>query len=145
MNEFPTNPLRRQLARGESVRIAGTAIGNALATEIMASMGFDAVAISGHQYFEAAATDVLPIAMIETVAGVNAAEEIMSVPGLGGIFVGTSDPSAELGLECTPDVENPLLRKHMGHIFELGRKLGVPTGAYAPTLDGTRLLHEMGA
>lgn len=226
------NSLRKKLARGEPVLMAGTTLGNAWAAEIMASQGFDAIwvdmqhadlsltgladvirgarchgvptvvrvakndaadvhraldsgtstvicplistrddcetfvracyyppvgdrswgpfvsttafALSGPDYFGASNDQVLPIAMIETMKGVEAADEILSVPGLGGVYIGTSDLSVDLGLGPIPDVRSKGMVEPIRHVFETARKYGIASGGYCSTIEETKFLQQIG-
>lgn len=54
----------------------------------------------GPNYHRTANEEVLSFAMIETLDGLNNLEEILSVEGLSGVYVGPADLSMALG--CTP-------------------------------------------
>lgn len=57
-------------------------------------------------YHAFAEAQVLTFAMIETMEAVDNLDEILSVPGLDGIFVGPSDLSATIGFSPAPDWED---------------------------------------
>jgi 4-hydroxy-2-oxoheptanedioate aldolase len=60
--------------------------------------------------YQATANDeVLVIAMIETQAGVDNIDEIVSVPGISGIYIGPSDMGLAYGLPPIQDREEPLI------------------------------------
>jgi 2-keto-3-deoxy-L-rhamnonate aldolase RhmA len=100
--------------------------------------------LTGPEYFRIANDSVLPIVMIETAAGLEAVEDILSVKGVGGVYVGASDLSIELGLGCIPDIKQKKFTDALEKIIGTARKYGVPAGAYLPTLEGARLLRSMG-
>jgi 4-hydroxy-2-oxoheptanedioate aldolase len=52
---------------------------------------------AGADYFDNANTIVLTLAMIETVQGLNALEDILAVPGLDGIYIGPADLAIDMG------------------------------------------------
>lgn len=107
-------------------------------------VGATGLGITAATYFRDADSEVLPIAMIETVEGLANAADIISTPGLGGLYVGTSDLSIELGVGFIPDLANDQLFNAVGAILEQGRKHSVPVGAYLPTIEGTDQLRRMG-
>ena len=53
--------------------------------------------------------EVLVIAMIETQEGIDNIDEILSVPGISGIYIGPSDMGLSLGLIPILDREEPLI------------------------------------
>lgn len=67
-------------------------------------------------YQATANQEILVIAMIETQSGIDNIDEILSVPGISGIYVGPSDMALSLGLVPHLDREEP-------HIIEIYRKL----------------------
>jgi 4-hydroxy-2-oxoheptanedioate aldolase len=60
-------------------------------------------------YQKIANDEVLVIAMIETQEGIDNIDEILSVPGISGIYVGPSDMGFSLGLIPKLDREEPLI------------------------------------
>ena len=54
--------------------------------------------------------ELLAIIQIETVEGVDNIEEIVSVPGVGVIFIGPSDLTASLGFPAGDEVEDAIQR-----------------------------------
>jgi len=55
---------------------------------------------AGPNYYKTANEEVLSFAMIETLNGLDNLEDILSVDGLSGVYVGPADLSMALG--CTP-------------------------------------------
>ena len=108
-------------------------------------LGTIATGLTAAEYFQAAAQDTVPIAMIETLEGLANAEAIMATPGLKGIYVGTSDLSIALGLGPLPDINHPELRGHLKELIRIGQKHGVAVGGYAPSLAETIALRKDGA
>lgn len=100
--------------------------------------------LTGPEYFRAANDAVLPIVMIETAEALDALDDILSVKGVGGVYIGASDLSVELGLGCIPDIKQKKFTDALERIVGTAKKHGVPAGAYLPTLEGARLLRSMG-
>ena len=96
-------------------------------------------------YYAGTRERLLPIAMIENEQGVAEAERIMRTEGLGAVYVGASDLSISMGLDCVPDYRNPRLRDCITGLIELGARCGIPVGAFAPTLEDSLLLKSLGA
>src|SRR5258708_7425581 len=60
-------------------------------------------------YQSTANSEVLVIPMIETQDGIDNIDEILSVPGISGIYIGPSDMGFSLGLIPILDREEPLI------------------------------------
>jgi len=58
---------------------------------------------AGFDYFSRANRQVLCIVMVETKVAVERVDEIASVPGVDGIYIGPADLSVTLGLPPAPD------------------------------------------
>ena len=83
-----------------------------------------ALLYSGAGYFEGANDTVLAIAMIETQDGLRNLDEILSVPGLDGIYVGPSDLSVSLGHPHSSS------GAHAARVFDIGYRFsGIQTDA----------------
>ena len=61
----------------------------------------------GNDYHQRANAEVLPLAMVETRGAVEALDEILAVPGLGGIYIGPADLSFSHGFPPGFDREEP--------------------------------------
>ena len=72
-------------------------------------------------YQKIANDEVLVIPMIETQEGIDKIDEILSVPGISGIYIGPSDLGFSLGLKPILDREEP-------EIFPIYEKLVKATG-----------------
>jgi 2-keto-3-deoxy-L-rhamnonate aldolase RhmA len=82
-------------------------------------------------YRAAMAEHMLVSVMIETVAGLEAAEAIAATPGLDMVFVGPSDLSLSMGTgQGSPPFEAALAR-----ILAAGAAAGVPVGIYTGSVD----------
>lgn len=83
--------------------------------------------------------------MIENEEGVRQAEQIMRTEGLGAIYVGASDLSIAMGMDCVPDYRNARLLDCIKGLIDLGERCGIPVGAFAPTLEDSLMLQSLGA
>jgi 4-hydroxy-2-oxoheptanedioate aldolase len=86
--------------------------------------------------------EVLVIPMIETQEGIDNIDEILSVPGISGIYVGPSDMGFSLGLVPKLDREEPLIlgiyEKLLASCKKHGKFAGIHNGtaAYAARMIG---------
>ena len=69
--------------------------------------------------------EVLPLAMVETRRAVEALDEILAVPGLGGIYVGLADLSFSHGFPPGFDREEPEMMAIILGILEKCTAAGV--------------------
>ena len=94
-------------------------------------------------YVAAANQVILTLAMIETVQALDNLDEILSTPGLDGIYVGPVDLSLSMGLPKRGDLEHPLLQEVLQKILDAARRheriAGIP--AYQP-LKAVRLAQQ---
>lgn len=95
------------------------------------------------KYVQERAKDVSIIPMIESVEGVQNAEEILSVPGVTGCFVGPFDLRQSLGLPGG-DGEEPAYISALEKILEAGKKNKVVVGTVGATESSARRKTEMG-
>ncbi len=93
-------------------------------------------------YQTTANDEILVIAMIETQAGIDNIDEILSVPGICGIYIGPSDMGFSLGLIPILDREEPLIlgiyEKLLASCKRHGKFAGIHNGtaAYAARMIG---------
>lgn len=79
----------------------------------------------GNDYPSWANDEVVPLAMVETRAGVEALDEIASVPGLGGIYIGPSDLSISHGYAPGFDRQEPEMQEVIFSILERCQTAGI--------------------
>src|SRR5271167_2951786 len=93
-------------------------------------------------YQSTANSEILVIPMIETQAGIDNIDEILSVPGISGIYIGPSDMGFSLGLVPKLDREEPLIlgiyEKLLASCKKHGKFAGIHNGtaAYAARMIG---------
>ena len=96
----------------------------------------------GSNYQTTANDEVLVIPMIETQDGIDNIDEILSVPGISGIYIGPSDMGFSLGLVPKLDREEPLIlgiyEKLLASCKKHGKFAGIHNGtaAYAARMIG---------
>jgi len=79
-------------------------------------------------YLKTVNDEILIIVQIETEEAVNNAEEILSVRGVDGFFIGPFDLSASLGL--MGQIDHKRVKNAIDSVFEAGKKLGVISGIW---------------
>ena len=93
-------------------------------------------------YQKTANDEIQIIAMIETQQGIDNIDEILSVPGIAGIYIGPSDMGLSLGLIPILDREEPLIlgiyEKLLASCKKHGKFAGIhnATAAYAARMIG---------
>ncbi|RAN79185.1 aldolase [Bacillus sp. SRB_336] len=85
----------------------------------------------GQSYTDAGNDAVSTIAQIETAAGVDQAESIISTPGLDSIYIGPADLAVSYGLPGRGDWEDGPVRDAIVHLSTLTRAHGVTLGIYS--------------
>jgi 4-hydroxy-2-oxoheptanedioate aldolase len=86
--------------------------------------------VIGEEYAIQANDFVLPIAMIETAQAVDNLDEILSVAGLGGIYVGPADLSRSYGYPPRMDLTDPFLVEKQELILAKAQQHGIPAGIH---------------
>jgi len=92
----------------------------------------------GKGYAAEANGEIACIAMIETEDGINNLDEILSTPGLDGIYIGPSDLALALGMQPTGDNDDPKHAETVQKILDACRKHGVAAGIHTSSLAYTQ-------
>lgn len=87
---------------------------------------------TGAEYYRHANDQVLVVAQIEHIQGVENADEILSVPGVDACFIGPNDLAASMGLGLGVPLESdmPELVQAIATIREACKKHGVASGIH---------------
>jgi 4-hydroxy-2-oxoheptanedioate aldolase len=99
----------------------------------------------GPDYLDRANDTILPMIQIETAEAVERADEILSVPGLGGIYLGPTDLALTLGLDPRKQLDDPKLWKAIERVLASCVRNKVLPGLYTPTPEWARRAIGMGA
>ena len=83
-------------------------------------------------YYANANEEVLLTVMIEHIRGVEAADEILSVPGIDTVFIGPNDLSNSMGLKPTFASADKNVIQAIAHVRETAKKHGVAPGIHVP-------------
>lgn len=95
------------------------------------------VGATSAKYFKETSKDVAVITMIESVKGLENAEDICSVDGVTALFVGPVDLRLSMGLPGGDGNEETFLQA-LQKVITIGRKLGKPVGTFASDGEGCR-------
>ncbi len=98
----------------------------------------------GRGYVDEANEQIACIAMIETAAGIDKLDEIVSTPGLDGVYIGPADLALALGLVPTGDNDHPVHAETVLRIRDACRMQGLATGIHTSSLDYTRRYLDLG-
>ena len=98
----------------------------------------------GNGYVADVAASVLPFAMIESEAAVSRINEICSVPGLSGVYVGTSDLSLSLVHNPTFDPGVPALREALVATAAAAHSTGKIAAVHIADVSHAKLMRELG-
>jgi len=98
----------------------------------------------GADYFRSSREQILTFAMIETVAGLNAVEEIASVPLLTGLFIGPGDLGVTMGLPPSQDRQEPEIIEAIEKVLTVARGCGKRTGIHAGSTRYAVAMAEQG-
>jgi 4-hydroxy-2-oxoheptanedioate aldolase len=87
----------------------------------------------GDAYGSTANAEIVPFAMIETRAAVDNLDDILAVPGLGGIYIGPADLSLAYGFAPGFDREEPEMLDLIVQILKRCTAAGLPCGLHCGT------------
>lgn len=102
-------------------------------------------ALYGGRGYAAEANDQIAcIAMIETAEGIEKLEEIVTTPGLNGVYIGPADLALALGLPPIGDQDQPEHRAVVKQILAACKKHGIAAGIHTSSLAYTQTYLELG-
>ncbi len=103
-----------------------------------------ALLYAGADYPEHANHTVLALAMIETEQALGNLDDIMSTPGLDGIYIGPSDLSLSLGCVPTLDPTEPRVTKAIEAVLAAAQKHGVVPCIHCGSTARAKQMIELG-
>jgi 4-hydroxy-2-oxoheptanedioate aldolase len=95
-------------------------------------------------YQATANNEILVIPMIETQAGIDNIDEILTVPGISGIYIGPSDMGLSLGLIPILDREEPIILSIYEKLLASCKKHGKFAGLHNGTAAYAGRMIKMG-
>src|SRR5215472_8731317 len=81
-------------------------------------------------YYARANEEILVVIMAEHVKAIEAADEILSVPGIDAVFIGPNDLHHSLGKPPSFESDDPAFTDALAHILKTARKHGVAPGIH---------------
>ncbi len=98
----------------------------------------------GDSYAAEANANVLAIAMIETREAVDQLDDILQMPGLGGIYIGPADLSLVCGFPPGFDREEPEMLDLIAHILARAKVFGIPACIHCGSPAYARRMQDIG-
>lgn len=89
----------------------------------------------GADYFAAYEREIVKIALIETVKGVENMREIAATPGIDMLYVGPNDLTIDYGGQPTYVASDPRVIGAMDQSIEIARSNSIFSGTYAGTVE----------
>lgn len=102
-----------------------------------------AAVYAGADYFDNANNTVMTLAMIETVQGLHAVNDILSVPGLDGIYIGPADLAIDMG-HAPASWQAPDVEAAIRAIIAAAHTHNKYVGIFTPTTDMARHMQSLG-
>jgi 4-hydroxy-2-oxoheptanedioate aldolase len=81
-------------------------------------------------YYRHANDEILVVLMVEHVKAVEAADEILSVPGIDVVFIGPNDLHNSMGKPPAFDSDDPEFKNALAYVLKLARKHGIAPGIH---------------
>ena len=110
--------------------------------------GRHAISFGGgaEEYFRAANDEILLVLQIEHIKGVEAADEILSVPGVDACFIGPNDMAASMGIGLGVPLESdhPQVVQAIEHVRVTCDKHGVAPGIHCSQAAAVQMRMEQG-
>jgi 4-hydroxy-2-oxoheptanedioate aldolase len=98
---------------------------------------------AGSDYLQHANQSIVTLAMIETAQALKNVDEIMSTPGLDGIYIGPTDLAISLGIQPGGPLTEPRLDEAIATILAAARKHGIIPGIHTSSaLDAVRVIER---
>ena len=90
-------------------------------------------AVNGRQFLRQANAETLLVMQIETLAGIEHLDEILSVPGLDVALIGPYDLSTSMGIPG--EVNHPRMQRAIGEFLKGCKRHGVVPGNFVTTVE----------
>jgi 4-hydroxy-2-oxoheptanedioate aldolase len=98
---------------------------------------------AGADYLQQANASIITLAMIETAQAVQNVDDIMSVTGLDGIYIGPSDLAISLGLAPGGPLDQPRLAEAINTVLAAAQRHGIVGGIHtASTKDALSMVEQ---
>lgn len=100
--------------------------------------------VHGADYYKHANDNILSFAMIETRKALAAVDEIASVPGLSGLYIGPADLSLSLGFDPISQQMHPEVIKAIEQIKAAADRAGIFTFMHCVSLEQSKAMFDRG-
>ncbi|WP_158969288.1 HpcH/HpaI aldolase family protein [Chachezhania sediminis] len=98
----------------------------------------------GKPYQSIVNDEVLVLPMIETATAMAALDDILDVPGVGGVYVGPTDLAFSMGLPPVFDSEDPRILDAFARVVEATQARGIVAGVHCGSPDFAARMIAMG-
>lgn len=98
----------------------------------------------GADYFQQYEQQIIKVALIETVKGVQNMREIAATPGLDMLYVGPNDLTIDYGGAPTYIASDPRVIKAMNDSIGIAQEFGIVAGTYAGSVEVAKAAVEKG-
>ncbi len=99
---------------------------------------------AGAGYADEANSEIACVVMIETAEALENLDEIMSTPGLDGVYIGPSDLAYAIDLKPAGDNNEPKHVETVNRIYDCAKKHGIAAGIHTGSAEYTRRYLEKG-
>ncbi len=99
---------------------------------------------AGADYMQHANDEIVVIVQIEHIDAVNKAEEILSVPGVDGCFIGPNDLAWSMGLGKGGFDKEPAHAEAIAEVLRAAKKVGTPAGIHCRSVEEVSLRIDQG-
>jgi 4-hydroxy-2-oxoheptanedioate aldolase len=94
-------------------------------------------------YYARANEEILVVVQAESVASIENAEAILSVPGIDAVFIGPNDLLASMGRTPAMETDEPEFVRALEHIRSTAARHGVASGIHVADAEAAnRRMHE---
>lgn len=94
-----------------------------------------ALLYGGADYYSGADREIMTLGMIETQAGLDNLDKILSLEGLDGIYIGPNDLALALGSQPKSESDDPVVIQAVAHIRERAKAHGKIAGIFCSSGD----------
>jgi len=98
----------------------------------------------GEDYVDSVKDRVVSFAMIETLAGLEAVDDIAATENLTGLFIGPGDLGISMGLGPAQDRSEPEIVQAIARVREAARQNGLRLGIHASTPEYAARMAQQG-
>lgn len=98
----------------------------------------------GTDYFANANDEIIALAMIETVEGLENLDAIVATEGLDGVYIGPNDLSLSLGVAPSAESTEPVVVDAIARILDACRKAGKQAGIFCSSGEAAARRSEQG-